>query len=86
MITQIDAASRSKTYAAAGPLAADVDLYEEGGGVLPRRIRIGTAGTLHVVYAGGEEDTITYANGDVDAIKAFVIKADSTAQAITVYW
>jgi hypothetical protein len=86
MITQLDAADFSKTFAAAGPLTEDVNLYEEGGKMAPRLIRIGAGGTLHVVYAGGVEDTITYQSGDIDAIKAFVIKSDSSAQLITVYW
>jgi len=86
MITQLDAADFSKTFAKAGVLTEDINLYEEGGNKVPRLIRIGTGGTLHVVYAGEVEDTITYQSGDVDAIKAFVIKSDSTAQMITVYW
>jgi len=79
-------AVRSKTYATSGALASDINVRSEYQGLLCGRVRIGIGGTLHVVYEDDSEDTITYQSGDIDAIAIKTIKADSTAEMITVYW
>jgi hypothetical protein len=83
------AAVRSATYATSGALTDDVNCVVAGpkGENSPAgRVRIGTGGTLHVVYEDDTEDTITFSSGDIDEIRIKTIKADSTAQQITVYW
>jgi hypothetical protein len=89
MAVVIGSFRKAKTYAKAGPLAVDVDCIADGPtgkDYCALRVRIGTGGTLNVVFENNVEETITYASGDVDDIAIKAIKATSTAQQITIYW
>lgn len=80
-----EAAMQTKTFAATGPLGADIVCGSEGPGPAAR-VRVGVGGTLHYISVSGVEDTIEYASGELDAIEIATVKADSTAQKITLYW
>lgn len=77
---------RSKTYATIG---ADTDLVADGpGGVCARRILVGGAGTLVLLYADGTTDTITdlLAGAVLDGDVAKIIDSGTTASKLTAFW
>lgn len=82
----IDSANTSLTFATSGPLDDDIDCIALKNAVA-RRVRVGVGGTVQVRYPNGDEDTITYASGDMDFLKILkIIQAGTSAEKITVYW
>jgi hypothetical protein len=83
----VDAANTTRTYALAGPLAGDADLIADGGEPC-RGIRVGAAGDIAIVDAGGASTTIpaVLAGETLRVRAAKLLAAGTTAQKITVLW
>lgn len=84
-----------KTYAIAGALGADVDLYADsatlGNNTTPKHcriIRVGVAGDLKILTASGTTDTVYgVLVGETVIVEGSKIFATGTsAQKITVFW